>query len=135
VANGPKRLVSGRDEIPELDLHAFIREPHERLRSGYQFFKGHPPIEHTGDMSWEQFVDFVLAGEKNPHWRPASETIALVGRPVTSHLFENIQSEYPLGTLEHRNSSAAMDVDMSYRVDELQQFYAADYELRKGLGA
>ena len=132
IAAKTKQLAVGRDELPD-ELHVFVREPIERLRSAYQFFVRRPPAGEPNDnMSWEEFIDRVLDGAKNVHWRPVTEVLATVNRDdVIVHLFENLESEFPWGNLQRRNvAKVEYDVDMTYRADELRTMYAGDYALR-----
>lgn len=115
-------------------LHIFVRDPIQRLKSAYQFFNGRPPVHAPHrNLTWEEFVDAVLDGAENPHWRSAQETIDLLpgaqGR-VTVHRFEDLATEFPLGPLVKKNESTPIDVDLTYREQELKDFYAADYALR-----
>ena len=135
IASRPKKHRKGDRKMPK-EVHAFVRDPLERLRSVYQFFKKGPPIigETERTMPWEKFIDYVLAGKDNPHWRPASVMIERLGHPnVIVHRFEDLGTEYPLGDLPQRNKSKKMDdLDMNYRKDELLAFYADDIKLREG---
>jgi len=140
VATGEERNVfGGRAEDLPKNMHVFVREPLQRLKSAYNFFKAHPPIDgrtKRGPMSYEEFVDHVLDDDaRNPHWRSVTETLSVFGRSdIVPHLFENLSDEYPIGALERRNVSKPIEgkeVDTSYREDELKEFYAGDYKLRE----
>ena len=145
MINSGLRIVPAKktDELPS-ELHVFVRDPIDRLKSAFQFFKGRPPImgRHqwgAKQMStWEGFVDGVLDGITNPHWRSVSDTMKLFppGTKFIVHAFENINDEWPLrGKLERRNQSKPIEgVDMSYRADELRRFYKDDYKLREQAG-
>ena len=135
LASAKLKLRAGEDMLPA-EVHVFVRDPIERLRSAYQFFNHRPPIEgsRATTFTWEEFIDNVLNGSKNIHWRPVSELVARAGIDPVLHLFENIGKEYPLGPLQHKNTSATIDVDMSYRKSELQSLYADDYAMRAKAG-
>jgi hypothetical protein len=127
------------------ELHVFVRDPIERLRSAYQFFglrlaviaTVNPDDEPTrGEFTWENFIDNVLAGSKNPHWRPVSETVGKLKKSgVIPHLFENVADEYPLGELPTKNASRPIEgLDLSYRSRDLRELYAGDYAMRARAG-
>lgn len=114
-------------------LHVFVRDPIQRLKSAYQFFHGRSRMKA---LTWEQFIDRVLAGDENVHWLPVTETLKRLNRDdVNVHLFENLATEYPLGKLEHRNQSEPVNVDTDYRASDIRRFYAGDYNLRTLAGA
>jgi len=123
-----------KDKLPD-ELHVFVRDPIERLRSSYQFFKKQPPIvgrTSRDDLTWKEFVDYVLSGVDNPHWRPASKTVGNTGKAAIPHLFENINEEYPLGKLDVKNVSVPIEgIDLAYRIEELKLMYSDDYKLRE----
>jgi len=81
-----KRRIKNPDGRP---LITFIRDPIDRLKSGYNFFQGtgrwqyFPPPE-----TYRDHVDNVLAGQKNIHWDP--QTDILKGLEVTPYLLEDI---------------------------------------------
>jgi hypothetical protein len=134
-----RRRVVGEHEIPKV-VHVFVRDPMDRLKSAYQFFRKAPPIQKSArirrkKITWEEFVDAVLDGVENPHWRPASygvDKVEAEGSTVVPHLFENIGREYPFGELPYKNESREkVKVDLTYRLDEVKAFYADDYNLRR----
>ena len=120
-------------------VHVFVRDPLERVISGYRFFSMRnldprgpfrdrelPKIE-----SYEDYVDNILSGDRNVHWEPVADLIERFGKPVIIHRFEDMQAEFPNGIqLERRNESKPVHVNEGYRYDELREFYAADYALR-----
>lgn len=128
-----RRVVVGEDKLPD-EIHAFVRDPIERLRSAYQFFRKRPPVEYRGGaLEWEQFIDYVLDGRENVHWKPASMTIDEVPAEVTVHRFEDLAEKFPLGKLPRKNKSREVgSVDVAYRADEVKNMYAGDYRLRVG---
>ncbi len=127
------RSIVGRDKMPS-ELHVFVRDPIKRLVSAYQFFRRRPPVSGYPDLkqiTWEQFIDAVLNNEKNPHWCPVSETLSYIEQDVIAHKFENLSSEYPLGSLGHKNPSNPVAVDEGYRANEILALYAGDVSLRE----
>jgi len=128
-----KRLVIGEDDLPG-DLHIFIRDPLERLRSSYQFMMGRSnPISRACRGDYCDFVDDILLGDqKDPHWAPQSAVISMLDGAPHIHLFERLDGEYPLGPLQRLNSSKRMEIDDSYREQEVREFYSDDYALREG---
>jgi len=140
VASGRVHRVrkGAKNTLPK-NMHVFVRDPIQRLKSAYRFFKAQPPVEgriQTGAMTYEEFVDHVLGGAENPHWRPVTETLSVFDRSdVVVHLFENLADEYPIGVLEKRNVSKPVvdqEIDLTYREAELKEFYSGDYKLREG---
>lgn len=134
-----KIVVRKKDDKRPLPnrMHVFVRDPIERLQSVYKFFRAHPPIEgreERGKMLYSDFIDAVLAGAKNAHWRPVTETLShFAESDVVVHLFENLAEEFPLGKLAKKNASKPVEqeIDLTYREAELKTFYAGDYQLRR----
>lgn len=139
VATGSScRVQRGVASKQPENMHVFVRDPIQRLQSAYRFFKARPPIEgrnQKGNLTYEEFVDHVLGGAENPHWRPVTETLSVFDRSdIVTHLFENLADEYPIGVLEKRNVSKPVvdqEIDLTYREAELKEFYAGDYKLRE----
>ena len=130
-----ERIVDTYEDLPP-ELHVFVREPIQRLYSAYRFFGKQPVVffrEEARDYTWEEFVDGILdKGYDDMHWRPVSKTIELLGRPVIPHLFEKVNEEYMLGDLPIEKSSPLYyDADLSYREDDLREYYQGDYALRE----
>lgn len=118
------------------NIHLFVRDPIDRLKSAWQFFADVDP--QAVQSSWERFVDAVLAGAENRHWY--SQTLTHTWRgvflPTHLHPFEDINQIWP--TLIRRpigqeNMSIVRNVDRSYRRAELETFYADDMVLRARL--
>jgi len=120
---------------PPANLMVFMRDPIERLHSAYQFFEGRPPLGNGRNLiTWEEFIDEVLAGAKNQHWKPVSEGIAIVGKPVQVYKLSELNEKWPFDgpPMETRNKSKPIQVNLKYREDELKALYADDYTLLEG---
>ena len=136
-------MAKNADQLPPV-IDVFVRDPIERLRSAFQFFRGHPPfrVRHQWKAksmaSWENFVDAILEGVPNPHWRPVADTLDLFPESANFNIvaFEEINEKWGLRKkLEKKNKSIKMDnIDLNYRRDELREFYARDYALRRQAG-
>ena len=116
---------------------AFLRNPFERLKSGYSFFNdlcnNGRNIHSNGEMhqisrSWESFVDYILA-EPDVHWNPQVDVIEDAASNL--HKFEDIQtvwSDYFPVPLQHRGKTARLPTD-DYRHDDIAEFYKEDLKL------
>ena len=138
VATGKTvRIERAEPKTQPANMHVFVRDPVKRLKSAYRFFRAAPPINdraEKGPMTYEDFIDYVLAGTENMHWRPVTETLSVFGRSdIVPHLFENLAEEYPFPGLGHKNVSepTVCEVNAHYREDEVKSFYSGDYQLRE----
>lgn len=112
---------------------AFIRDPIDRLISGFRFFKD---INwHLKTDTYEEYVDRVFK-ENNEHW---DSQFSILNRGIPAQKifpFEqmnDIWEYFSLPKLEVIGKSIDYPVNKLYRIDELKQKYSADYELRKWL--
>jgi len=126
------------EDVPKV-VHAFIRDPIDRLYSAFAFMDAAPPgmYEYMNRRAtWEEFVDTIIqSGLIDEHWEPQADVVARLGRPVILHLFENISTEFPFEGLEWTNKRTRhFEADLSYREDELKEYYAGDYQLREEAG-
>ena len=112
---------------------AFIRHPMERLRSCYSMLcemseQGDPHSCGAPVDSWESFVDHVLSGADNEHWRPQIEHVGNV--PNVWRRFEDLPEcfgEFHPGPLPHLNKIARRETN-NYREDDLMRLYADDFQ-------
>jgi hypothetical protein len=116
----------------------FIRHPISRLASCHNYFGytvGWPKeTKITQDTTWKQFVDRVLAGEKNRHWDEQTPQVTYAQKflPTEVYRFEDINEifERVVGKqLPHMNTSNKHELDLTYRRDELDNFYIEDLEI------
>lgn len=113
------------DEAARLDRIAFIRGPFSRCVSGWSFFRGQPQSSlHLA--KWEDWVDRVLSGEDNEHWRPQASFI------TDERVLPFEQFGMFVRFHEHRSMWAAFDP--GYRLEELRQYYKDDFALRGQYG-
>jgi len=116
---------------PQPGALVFVRDPIERLVSYYGYQRRY--AQENGSArppyrDWHHLVDCVLNGYTDAHTRPQ---VDFMGDGVAKQIvpFENLGLVFPW--LPHLNKTAEpVAVDMSYRVDELREFYARDFELR-----
>jgi len=98
------------------NLAAFIRDPMERCVSKYQ--------SNGEGLTWREWVDRILDGVDNAHWRPQVRFLA----PDTILIpFERIGEFVDV----HLNRSVPVTLELSYRRAELEEYYAEDYALRE----
>ena len=117
----------------------FIRNPFERLESCYSFFVGlknagtrYDAIPDSALTSWEAFIDHILINS-DEHWNPQINTLMYKGEPTPTKImrFEDVTKWWPLffsKRLPHNNQSDRL-VTTSYRGEEIQAFYAQDYDV------
>ena len=102
---------------------AFFRHPLERLKSAYsmQFY------QHATGLMWPEYVDEVLAGKDDEHWRP--QVIHVEDVPNIYHRFENVEQhweKYKKGCLPHENRWSRAPSINDHRKAEILEFYAED---------
>lgn len=97
------------------ELLILFRDPTDRLRSAYQFFTQRLHWEHT----WEEFVDHILAGNRNNHWLPQSEPHENPTRYMEFTKFLDVQE----------NASEVIQVDTDYRKEEVREYYKEDWKI------
>lgn len=131
-----RALLHNAPEVPEPEvlasrepLHLFLRDPVDRLISAWSHLRNEDqcPPALADRPDYETFVDRVLAGAEDAHWRPQME--ALVREPDRIYPFERISEHFPAVTgraIEHHNASHPPRVNDLYRLDELWQLYHAD---------
>ena len=119
---------------PRLPTYIFIRDPVDRIHSGFKFLPGCIPKCPLG-MTYKEYVDQVLSGEPERHWVPQTDLVEGVEN-LTMYRFEDLETVWPtLGfpALKPHNISPDVEIpDWDYRIKELMEFYAEDYELRYG---
>jgi hypothetical protein len=93
---------------------AFIRDPIERLKSAYSI---------PGAESWEWLVDQILSNERDPHWIPQAEQLGVADTFLPFELLGEF-------VRPHFHKSTPREIDASYRITELRNYYVADYWLR-----
>jgi len=123
----------------------FIREPLNKLISVFSFFKyqneeanhgGHIiPIDAT--RTWESCIDYVLDHD-DPHWNPQVKALTYNGQyvPTVTHRLEDINKvwgNYYKGLIPWVNATAHYDVDETYRINDIHDKYAADFDKWLGL--
>lgn len=117
-----------RDPVPDRMI-CFVREPIERLKSAYQFFS--QSRSNKFRATWHQFIDAVLAGNPNIHWKPQTRFIERFDNPQV-YPFEKVSEVWRMlvgSELAHANPSAYKALD-DYRLNELRKHYAEDYQWR-----
>ena len=97
------------------ELLMLVRDPMDRLRSAYQFFTQRLQCEQT----WEEFVDNILAGNRNNHWIPQTVHHENPTRYMEFDKFLDVQE----------NASKEVDVPWEYRYEELLEYYEDDWKL------
>ena len=128
--------IIGEDEARQCDTRlAFIREPMERLKSGFSHFhwmlqRGTIYNNHAPEYAetWESWVDHILE-YKDQHWRPQTETIG--DFPNTLHRFENlfdVWEDYFPGFFPHIGKVTRVETH-PYRVNDIKARYKEDIEL------
>lgn len=121
-----------RDDLTKI---AWIRDPVERLISGYSFFKAHHEngcktnVDREATNSWNEWVDHTLS-INNPHWNPQTDIVSLDGRflPDIVYRFEELAETWGVhfrGLLPRLNGCVHEPVT-PYRFDEIEAKYAAD---------
>jgi len=139
-----RKCSNGWDISNELSLEYpnrvfFIRNPIKRLRSCYSFIKtlkiksiNCSDFDFEATLTWQEFVDHVLAGNKNPHWNNQVESLYFNGELTPNIIlrFEELHDWWPKYTpceLRHLNSSIPQETP-DYRNKELGIYYAPDFD-------
>lgn len=129
---------AGARACPPIEGRAilFVRDPIERFISGYRFLSRAREIL----ICYRGFVDQVLDGWMDMHIQAQRDYHSIDGefKPTELYPFERLGEIWPfvgMGDLPVKNASPKNwpDVDISYRLEELQNYYAKDYELRAAL--
>lgn len=112
---------------------AIVRDPIERAVSGFRFFYWmHFDERHV--RTWEKWVNRTIDEVNESHWAPQADCIN--ADIVTEwwrfeRLDEMWHRDESLPPLPHRNKSTpARGENLTYRIQELELHYAADYLLR-----
>lgn len=126
---------------------AFIREPIDRVKSGFSHFRqviemgssvGMLPheyvyIEGRGlNEDYRSYIDYILENSE-PHWSPQTERISLNGEIVCNRLHKlddlrDIWEQYYTGSLPWQNAWTRLKVE-DYRLDDLKEYYKDDYKI------
>lgn len=121
-------------DLPDVPLIAFVRDPIDRLHSGFKALPGSIP-DFPEYMTYTEHVDRVLAGSKERHWDPQAEVLSGIDN-LTLYRFEDLEEVWVnLGLPElkpHNMSPNDSILDKDYRLDDLMEFYRCDYRLRYG---
>lgn len=127
----------GAPKKPKIPVVAFIRDPIERLQSGWQFFtngdKDYSKWNWARGRTYEDHVDLVLGGLKDEHWDSQAEILAGID-DLTCYKFEDLETKWEeLGfpSLPHYNISNQNIEHLNYRDVELKEFYKEDIEWRR----
>jgi len=109
---------------------SFIRDPVDRLISGFQFFfyLGTGRKAHT----YEEYVDRALIKE-DEHWSPQHRWLEKGIFPTDIYRFEELNSKWKelgLPSLQHKNASIPIKVNKNYRIDDIYEYYKGDYQWR-----
>lgn len=111
----------------------FMRDPIDRLASGYWFFRQlmqdgveYPDFDIARIDSYKSYVDIVLR-EDDPHWLP--QTSLAEGFTEAMPLLGMTEYVYCLTgrILSRENIGPSIPVDSYYRQEELREYYADDY--------
>lgn len=101
-----------------------VRDPIDRLESAYNFFKygqqGNFPTGQYNDI--KDFIDAVLAGVTDEHWRPQSSMLLLCDK------FADLET---MNISKLQNTSPHYE-KVEHRIEELNNFYSQDFVLRGG---
>lgn len=124
---------------------AFVRDPFERLKSGYLFFSwlaeiGSQPRSNPPDTSsYEAYVDWALStddGHARPQWDFVSDedgcvlTDVYLVKDVAEVWVDLFRGMIPDASgFPHAHRMAPEEVDQSYRADDVREYYAKDYLL------
>ena len=115
-------------------VHLFLREPVDRFASVYAYFANRTWPYGTFDRitTLEQFTDRVLEGERNEHWLPQIEQHTLHGQLVPDKIIrlDAIDTYFPKGYQLGRlnQNTLGEKPEISYRLDELHDYYRRDLE-------
>lgn len=100
-----------------------LRDPLVRLESAYNYFQygqcGVFPNTQRYETI-EHFIDSILNGHSDSHWLPQTEQLVLCDK------FYDLES-FPLQSTVNQFNHIEK---INYRVDDLKQYYAGDYEFR-----
>lgn len=122
---------------------AVLREPIERLVSGYSFFhelyeRGSKTgvIEANLVKDWPTYIDHVLS-ESDPHWAPQVDQLSIDGEYIATETIrmEDLPSFWRSnfsGMIPYINGCVHKPVS-EYRVNDIEKRYKRDIELWSGL--
>ena len=124
--------VSPEDALKVDRRIAWVRDPIERLVSAYSIFHhSHLGLPASITGNWDTFVDYTLQ-TIDYHWEPQSNLLSLDGEIIPNELYHlrDLQKTWPFdGLLPWLRGVRHVDVDLSYRRDELDEKYRQDFEL------
>ena len=110
----------------------WVRDPIDRLESAFSYFHHSVyslPASITGQ--WESFVDYTFT-HNDPHWTPQSELLTHEGVLLPNEVYwlTDLQATWPFkGLLPWIRGVRHVEVNTSYRRDELDERYSGDYLL------
>ena len=107
----------------------YLRHPITRFASAYAYFtaNGHWPVRVIPITTVESFTDAVLEGMVNEHWLPQLAQHSLEFDEV--YRFEDIDETWPDGyTLGHYNKGRMEKPEITYRRQELEDYYKEDLD-------
>lgn len=137
-------------EVPTYQsVRAFLREPLTRFESTFRYFKNRQSFPNAWEASsqsvnryvpdtLEEFTDLVLdKGWWDKHWLPqtANWTVDLDLHTIRVHRFEDLSAVMAdLGvSIPHSNASGVPKQGITYRRQDLEDFYREDLEIREVL--
>lgn len=131
-----RRLTPEQVRQRGLRTRLYLRNPLTRFASAWAYFT--PSNNFPGDPVWrnrqydflrdhptvEQFTDAVLDGAEDPHWSPQLAQ----HMPIDEiRRFEDIEKSFPVA-LPHHNKGRIEKPVLSYRLSDLEDYYAEDLE-------
>ena len=109
----------------------WVRDPIDRLVSAFSYFHYTPYLPASITGRWQTFVDYTLTHD-DPHWTPQVDLLTHDGVLLPNEVYwlKDLQATWPfLGLLPWIRGVKHVEVDTTYRRDELDAKYAGDYEL------
>lgn len=132
---GFPNMIGGEEALTYSRRLVFIRYPIERLASTFVHLI---EVGYCIDRNWKQFVDYILMYDDR-HWSPQESRLYFEKTWIPTQLerFEDIKrvwSDYTDKVFPHINKAKSKPkVDLTYREDDLKDYYVKDLELWHGL--
>ena len=119
-----------RSDIPS---YLVLRHPIERFQSIFAYFYGRWTEQHgiPRDSTLEKFTDHVLRGAEDPHWLPQVQQHSLNGQLVTDYVcrLPDLEKIWPKNIqLRRENVGRIEKSPITYRLDEIEEYYRADLD-------